>query len=210
MLTKTMHRPVTQQRKQVGILMILLLFTGVGIVLFVLYIGHWLNTPSSPTPADAIVIHGGSSERYPYGIELYQQGLAPELWITGLEHDVVTDTTRAARDLAIASGVPSDSIYLLATTSTWEDGREIAALAKEREKTHLLIVTSWWHSRRALCNDEHHLHGSEITMSFAAPAEHPVGPDNWWQSSEGRHWVSSELGKTVFYWLYYGLNPWTC
>jgi hypothetical protein len=173
-------------------------------------VGYWLHTPTHIRPADVIVVHGGSQERFPYGIELYHQGLGSELWIAGLQTDAYTDTVRAARDMAIASGIPPDSIYLLAATSTWEDGREIAGLARERKKTHLLVVTSWWHSRRALCNDYHHLRGSGVAVSFAAPPPYIARPDNWWRSRYGQERVLSELGKTAFYWFAYGLNPWTC
>lgn len=175
-------------------------------------IGHWVTVPAHVQPADAIAVHGGGSERVTYGIELYHQGVAPELWLTGFDPTTpdTTEFARQERQRAIAAGVPAESIHLLATTSTWEDGREIAALAKERDKTHILVVTNWWHSRRAWCSDQYHLRGSGIALSFAAPPETTFHPATWYQSRQGQEKVLSELGKIGFYWLFYGLNPWIC
>jgi hypothetical protein len=183
---------------------------GVLICILLSHAGHYLTTPSHIHPADVIVVHAGAHERVTYAVELYQQGLAPEIWITGLNTNAITGTTRASRQYAINAGVPTEAIHLLSTTNTWEDGREIAALAKQHQLSSLLIVTSWSHSRRALCNDHYHLRGSRITTFFAAPPYGQIHPDTWWQNRYGRRIVCSEYIKMVFYWLYYGLNPWTC
>lgn len=174
-------------------------------------IGYWLRQPERLHTVDALVIFdGGNPERLQQGIALYQQGLAPELWHTG---DIVwpgethSDAQAAARR-AIAQGVPAEDIHLLPTTSTWEDGAQVAALAERRQIDSVLIITDWWHSRRALCALYQHL-DSGVNVYFS-PASSPFGPTTWWHSTDGREAVTSELLKFGYYWLRYGMVPWHC
>ncbi len=183
-------------------------------ILIIHYAGPTLNAPTAiPKNADAIAVHAGNIERLKYGVTLYQQGLAPEVWYTGDETGSAKDPPahiEQAKEIAAEGGIPADRFHLLATTSTWEDGREMARLAKERGIERLIIVTDWPHSRRAFCVDRHHFRGSNIALFYATPPDPPFGPDTWRQHPAGRRGVLRELGKIMLYWLYYGLNPWNC
>jgi len=177
-------------------------------------IGYWLAQPSRPGQADAIVVlSGGGPERSLHGIALYQQGLAPQIWITGdapLPQMPLFTDGQFARDFAIQQGVPAIAIRLLATTSTWEDAREIAAEAKRTGARSILVVTSWYHGRRALCVIRHHLAGSGIALYYSASTNPPYRPEDWWQNEEGLVAVINELIRFGFYWARYGLVPWSC
>lgn len=175
-------------------------------------IGHWLVQSPHIAPVDAIVVLGGNPQRSRHGINLYKQGLASELWHTG---DVpypgrTISYAQSAVQLAIEQGVPTENIHLLATVSTWEDGQKIATLAKERKMKSILIVTSWAHSRRALCVIEQHLAGSGVGIYYDSPPSSRYGPDNWWQYKSGWVTVFRELGKIGVYWWRYGVAPWRC
>lgn len=174
-------------------------------------IGLWLARPATVAPVDAIVVLGG---RYPYrdqhGIDLYQQGLAREIWRTGPIHSPGGRLIQAAQQLALDQGVPADAYFMLESYSTWDDGQQIAALAREREVQHLLIVTDWAHSRRALCVIRQHLAGSNVTILYDPPRQFPVQAENWWQHPLGQEFVIGELVKTAYYWLRYGTSPFGC
>lgn len=176
------------------------------------WIGHWLAQPPCADRADAIVVLSGSRQRILRGISLYEQGLAPELWHTGNVIYPWRTKSKAqfAAEFAIERGVPAEAIHLLATTSTWEDGQEIAALAKERHMQSVLVVTDWSHSRRALCVIKQQLADSGIAIYYAPPTDSPYGPENWWQHKAGRVVVLRELIKIGFYWMRYGVAPWSC
>ncbi len=177
-------------------------------------IGYWLAQPPAIHPADAIVVLGGYDvQRMTTALTLYQQGLAPEVWHTGYRArgvqgypiDLLLKLTRKY-------GLPNADLYLLPSANTWEDGAVIAWLAKDRQLHSILVVTNWFHSRRALHVLEHHLAGSEVRIYYApvlpsaASAETSFGPNNWWQSRHGRRIVGSELLKVGFYWLRYGIS----
>jgi uncharacterized SAM-binding protein YcdF (DUF218 family) len=186
----------------------------VGIITIVLFvtadcwlpgIGQWLAQTPHIHPADALVVHGGGQVRTRYGIVLYQQNLAPEFWHTG--H---AESQDSIVPFITEQGVPGEQIHYLTTDSTWEDGQAIVAFIHERKVQSILVVTEWWHSRRALCSIKQQLHDSEINIYYTPPTDQPYTPENWWQHSKGRSNVFSELLKFVYYSLRYGMSPWQC
>ena len=176
-------------------------------------LGHWLEAPSNPSSANAIVVLGGDQERIGTAVSLYKQGLAPEIWYTGNytpAGQILLIETQLAYQAAIASGVPAGAIHLLPTTSTWEDGQQIAAYAKERGTRSIVLVTSWYHAHRGLCIVRRDFAGSGVAVSFQAAANSTFGPNNWWRNEEGLIDVFDEYIKIGYYWLNYGLAPWQC
>jgi len=174
-------------------------------------IAHWLNPPGSPQAADAIVVLGGDLPmRVLRGYELYQQGLAPELWISAeVPRPGTASMAEEAAAIVRRRGVPDGAIRLTTpTTSTWEEGQEIAALAKERAVHRLLLVTSWYHGRRALCVFRRHLAGSGISVSYVPASWYDS--NTWWGHRDGWAGMFRELAALGFYWLRHGLAPWNC
>lgn len=168
-------------------------------------IGHWLAEPATLHPADAIVVHGGSRGRTLYGIQLYDQGLAPELWHTGYAYHQPEITTTVTQH-----GVSASAFHWLSTESTWDDGQQIVAFSRQRKVHSILVVTDWWHSHRALCSIRSHMNDHEFVVYFAPSPAGASGPDTWWQSASSRRNVLSELLKFGYYAIRYGMNPWTC
>lgn len=192
-------------RKSFFLLLVLITLVGITAPIWLPAIGYWLAEPASLQSADAIAVHGSSRNRTSYGVELYQQGMAPELLHTGFaEHQ--TSITQ----YVIQQGMPLDRFKWLSTTSTWTDAEQIALFAREHKLNSVLVVTDWWHSRRALCADAAQFRDSGITIYYA-PAEGTwFGPANWWRYGEGRRTVGSELLKFAYYTVRYGMSPWNC
>jgi len=181
---------------------------------WVCHVGQWLDLPAHVEKADAIVILGGGmSERLPPAVMLYQEDIAPQIWITGASAESQAgDGTTAQISAKQASdmGVPTEAITLLATTSTWEDGEQIAATVRARGFRSIVVVTSWYHGRRALCSIHHHLQDDSVKVYYQPAATPGYDPDDWWLTKIGGKIVTMELEKTIFYWGYYGLVPWIC
>lgn len=175
-------------------------------------LGYWLIIDDQPHPADVIVVLGTTPERAAHGIHLFQQQLGHEYWHTGdgsVSRPHVFHAQDAAQ-LAREQGIPEAAIHLLPSRSTWEDGTSIAALARERHPDSVIVVTDWYHSRRAMCIIRQQLDGTGIDVFYAAPPLTDYRPDNWWQLSRRRRAVPGEYGKLVFYALRYGLQIWRC
>jgi uncharacterized SAM-binding protein YcdF (DUF218 family) len=181
--------------------------------LWLAVMGGWLNVPSSPAPAEVIAVLAGNQQRLHQAVALYKQGLASELWYTGdapQGEEGFVRNAHLAQQAAIDMGVPAEDIHLLPTTSTWEDGQQIAALAQQRGMRRILVVTSWYHGRRGLCVVRRWLQGSGIQVSYQAAYNATFGPDDWWHNEEGLIDVTNEYIKIGYYWLHYGLAPWQC
>jgi uncharacterized SAM-binding protein YcdF (DUF218 family) len=164
-------------------------------------LGHWLDLPANVAQADVLVVMGGDTQqRLLPGIELFEQGLAPEIWYTGGSRH-----GRAAVAQAVEMGMPPDAISPLVGTNTWQETQQIALTLQQRDLHSVLVVTSWYHGRRTLCALRHHLEGSDVQIYYQPAGYDEYGPDNWWLTETGEKAIFSEMAKFGFYWLTYGL-----
>lgn len=165
--------------------------------------------------ADAIVVLSGSSayrERTKKAAELYHEGRAPLVVLTD-------DHTRGgwssaqqrnpffverAIDELINAGVPEDRIRRAPgdPTSTHEEALVIKAYAANQGFRSVLIVTSSYHSRRALRTIRRVFAGTETTVGLE-PAPAPSVSAFWWFRPEGWRTIGSEYVKLVYYWFVY-------
>ncbi len=168
--------------------------------------------------ADVIMVLSGSAvykERTKKAAELYKQGVASRIFITD-------DATRSGwnageeknipyveleqREL-IANGITPDAVTVLPGTVSGTDD-EAGKLADEvaaRPLDRVLIVTSAYHSRRALRTFEKILAGKNVEIGIAHPptGEQTPDPNYWWLRPRGWQTVAGEYVKSVVYYLYY-------
>ena len=172
-------------------------------------LGRGLVMKPCEGPADVIVVLGGGGpERAAHGIQLYRQGMAPRIWFTGdrpvPEMTGFTDG-QLARDFAVREGVPASDIVLLNTSSTWEDGQQIAARVKKKGLRRIVIVTNWYHSRRALAVIRKHLAGKSVQVYYSPPPTSVRCPDRCWSRDEWMIVIVNEWIKIGLYAVKYKL-----
>lgn len=180
--------------------------------LWLSWLGAWLVVRSDPQPADAIVDLGNSTTRADYAAELYRRGLAPQVWHTGDTPSTSQQpsTAQAMARRAMKRGVPAQATLVLASTSTWEDGQAIVAATHEHNVHSIIVVTDWYHSRRALCIIRQQLAGSDVVVFYAAPPNPAYGPESWWLNPYSRAAVLGEFLKFAAYWPLHGLDLRQC
>ncbi len=178
------------------------------------WMGNLLTVPVKEEQADAIVVlSGGGPLRASKGIDLYRQGIAPELWFTGdVALETLTTFTDAAtaQEFAVKRGVPESAIRRLPTTSTWEDGQWIAQTARQVRARKVLVVTEWYHSRRALCAIRRAVSADGIQVFIITPRPASDFVSGWWRKEQSLVEVLAEYVKWVFYWTHYGIALWDC
>jgi uncharacterized SAM-binding protein YcdF (DUF218 family) len=168
--------------------------------------------------ADAVVVLAGSSgymERTHLAAKLFQEGRAPEIILTndteqgGWSNELQRNPffiELAAAELTRA-GVPESKIQRLekAVSSTHDEALLLRDYAAQRGLRSLLIVTSAYHSRRALWTFRRVFAGSgvEIGLSFVAPGEQSPSPATWWLQPRGWNLVAAEYVKLIYYRLAY-------
>lgn len=188
----------------VGLLTILGALVGGGLVASA---GIWLKMDDQLKPADAIVILSGELRRAIHAADLYNQGLAPVIYVSRGQHtppqaleELGFTYTRQEDDMLrilAAKGVPAEAIHLYGhdLVSTVEEGEALRAELGSGKKS-LIIVTSPYHCRRAKLILSGILGGDELLMS-ATPYERFEAA--WWRDQDSARSVVQEVAKFLFY-----------
>lgn len=166
--------------------------------------GRYLYARNELKPADVIVVLGGEpSERVEYGVRLFKEGWARKDRIILTGGPVVGTHTLAGlmKEQAEALGVPGRDIMLAdGSTSTEEDARETEDIVKRQGYRSLILVTSPYHSKRALVYFRRLVPDVKI---ISAPAEKSwFRFDGWWKRSRDRDAVLNEFEKLVRLWVF--------
>jgi len=171
--------------------------------------GLWLPVHDEPAAADAIVILSGEPRRAISAADLYQQGLAPVIYLGRPVHDppqAMCDLgfpcprqEDVMREVLERKGVPREAVRLYGRDlmSTVDEAENLGA-ALGPEKRRLIVVTSPYHCRRAKLILSRALPGREIRM-VATPYER--FDVKWWAHQGSSAAVVSEASKFVFYFL---------
>ncbi|HYO92630.1 MAG TPA: YdcF family protein [Pyrinomonadaceae bacterium] len=168
--------------------------------------------------ADALLVLSGSSnyvERARWAARLYREGRAPLILLTddGQQGGWSTEeqrnpffVERAMKELK-QSGVPAEKIEVLpgVVSSTYAEALSLREYASGRGLRSVLVVTSAYHSRRALWTMRRVMEGSNTEVGVDAPpagGESPA-PAVWWTNLRGWQMVAGEYPKMLYYHLRY-------
>ncbi|MFL6229566.1 MAG: YdcF family protein [Pyrinomonadaceae bacterium] len=166
--------------------------------------------------ADALVVLAGSSvfeERARLAAGLYAEGRAPVVLLTNdnerggwssAEQRNPFFVERAVAELTRA-GVPRERITVLPTpvASTYDEACELRDYATLHQTRSLLVVTSAYHTRRALWVLRRVIGGVEIGIVPVEPGGQTPAPARWWLEARGWRVVAGEYAKLVYYHFYY-------
>jgi uncharacterized SAM-binding protein YcdF (DUF218 family) len=175
-----------------------LLFAGLVAVVSALFFSVNLLRVESPSGrADAIVVLGGDVTHRPRrALELYQQKAAPGVIISG------TGDCEDVRIFLAGHGVPSAAMQLeCKSRTTMENALLTATLLRTQHVRRVIVVTSWFHSRRALncfrrCAPEIEF----ISLPTTADA-----PKSHWPNQYERSRVLLEYAKIFYYRVRHGI-----
>ncbi|MCA1634417.1 MAG: YdcF family protein [Acidobacteria bacterium] len=113
---------------------------------------------------------------------------------------------REAEALQLA-GVPAEQVEVLPqpVSSTYEEAVRLRDYATTQGLRSVLIVTSAYHSRRALWTMRRVFEGSgvEVGLAIAPIGEQSPKSATWWLHISGWRMVAGEYVKLVYYWLRY-------
>jgi len=182
-----------------------LVILGLGIV----YGGKYFSSPVDQVmPADVIVVlGGGTADRLSKGIDLYKQGLAEKLLVTGFP-SLKPDAMLSYIDWRIMyltnAGISRESLVLDGTArSSVEEAVVVREYLTINKMGTAIIVSDPPHIRRLSfifsstfqLNDE---------LSYRLVASEPVWwkPEKWWENTVSAQFVILEAIK----FLYFGFN----
>lgn len=170
--------------------------------------------------ADAIFVFSGSSayrERTRKAAELFKSGVSGKILLTddgerggwSKSEQRNPPFVELARDELIGRGVPAENIEILSpqVTGTVYEARLLADAARAQKLGTVLLVTSAYHTRRALWISEKVLRENELEtrlgITAAETGSEAPRPLFWWLSPKGWNAVAGEYVKGFVYWVYY-------
>lgn len=158
-----------------------------------------LTVDSGPVKADLLVVLGGGGvERPARAVELFKQGDAPRILVSG------NGDCEWIKKFLERNGVPSAAIILEFRSSTTRENAEFSIpLLRQIGAHHVILVTSWFHSRRALKCFEHY--APDLTF-YSRPSYNGYSKASWNQKGTGSNF-KSEYVKLLGYWVCYGVCP---
>lgn len=164
--------------------------------------------------ADVIYVLGGTFlERPLEAVDLYHEGWAPRILLSA---QVVDNGVAAARargvevptepEMQIVAlerlGVPRDAIDVLAPQGTTaEEARALAALARERGWTKVIVVTSKEHTRRAGLAMRRQVAGRGVAIIMRASRYDEADPAHWWRDRGTLSFTLFEAQRYAAYWI---------
>jgi uncharacterized SAM-binding protein YcdF (DUF218 family) len=168
-------------------------------LLVILFPQKVLTIDSGEVKADAIVVLGGGLYARPErAAQLFGEGAAPKIVISG-----TGDTEQNAQTLE-KNGVPADAIAMEGrSTSTLENAKFSVPLLRQMGAHRVIIVTSWYHSRRALACFEHFA----PDIQFYSRPTYSGYETKEWDAKGVKGYLKSEYIKLPLYWLFYGVCP---
>lgn len=166
--------------------------------------------------ADALVVLSGSSsyvERTQRAAELYRQGRAPVVLLTndhtrgGWSSALQTNpffVDRAIDELT-KQGVPAERIRIVpgVAASTQSEAVIVKDYAASQGLRSILIITSAYHSRRALGTFRKTFEGTGVVIGLE-PSSSASPAAFWWLRPSGWRDVAGEYVKLIYYRFVYG------
>ncbi|HWH70654.1 MAG TPA: YdcF family protein, partial [Candidatus Sulfotelmatobacter sp.] len=153
-----------------------------------------LCVESGPVEADVIVVlGGGGGDRAKRAAELFLAGAAPRILVSG------DGDTESNRRLLIRQGVPAAAIQVEPNSMNTQQnatfsapllrraGRDVVHsvpdIASGTGARRVIVVTSWYHSRRALQCFRHYVPGIQF---YSRPSYYGYRRSDWTREGIGR------------------------
>lgn len=175
------------------------LLTVLAAVIAYFYPEKFLCIDSGKASADVIVVLGGGEhERPARAAELFKQHAASRILISGAGDDFIN------LRLLLQAGVPANAIQIEGKSLTTRANAEFSIELLRAERIHsVILVTSWYHSRRALKTFEHF--APDIKF-YSCPSYYAFARADWKKLGINRH-MRLEFLKLPGYWIRYGISP---
>ena len=159
---------------------------------------QFLCVDSGKVSADVLVVLGGGFERPQRAAELFKEHAAPRIIITGKGDDEIN------RNILLTNDIPPGVIQVESKSETTEENALFTIKLLRAGNVHsAIIVTSWYHSRRALNTFKHC--APDITF-YSRPSYFGYDRADWKSHNTLRR-LRLEYLKTPGYWIRYGVSP---
>jgi uncharacterized SAM-binding protein YcdF (DUF218 family) len=169
-----------------------------------LFVASSLSIRVDPsTPTDAIVVLTGGRLRVETGLELFANGSAKKLFISGVNQRV--DRGELLRAMGAAAARATCCIVLgHEADNTFGNARETANWMREEGYKSLRLVTSWYHMPRGLLEFGRAM--PQVTIVAHPVFAQHLDPERWWSWHGAPLLIIIEYDKYLAAWMRPALN----
>jgi uncharacterized SAM-binding protein YcdF (DUF218 family) len=162
------------------------------------WMGVWLVRDAAPVHADIAVVLGGDAygHRILRAADLVKQGFVPKVIVSGPPGFYGMHECDLAIPFAVKRGYPPEWFIAFPhdAHSTEEEAEVIVNELQRRNVRKVILVTSDFHSRRALRTFQKR--APDIEMRLVAARDEFFAARGWWHTREGRKTFLLEWVKT--------------
>ncbi len=154
----------------------------------------WLLVIDQPQHADVIIVLAGETDKRPLrAIDLYHQGFAPHIILDVPANTQIYQWTQlqlAQMFIDSQLGRKDISVCPIVGLSTRDESHDTIPCLQSIQGKNVLLVTSDYHTRRALAIFRHEL--KDRNFSVAAAYDSNTFGEQWWRH---REWAKTGLGE---------------
>lgn len=193
-----LHLKVKRRRWRIAATIVVVVIIGTaGYTPLLKTMGNFLIVEDDLQQVDLIHVLGGRFSRIDYAVELYHQGYAPHLFVTG------DDDAIHYRQYAINRNVPVTAIFpeYSWAINTYQEAQELAQfLSIHPHIQSVLVVSSPYHMRRAAWTFQRVL-GEQVQLYFVPTPTllKPYRDGTWWIDPQTRRFALNEYLKYIYY-----------
>jgi uncharacterized SAM-binding protein YcdF (DUF218 family) len=170
----------------------------------------FLVIDENPQKGDVIYVLNGDVSTRPFlAARLFREGRAKRIIIAKVEDEpavqagIFPNETDVAVRIMKKLGVPGENISIIpvqgGATSTRDEATVLRRYVDAHEIKRVILVTSAFHTRRAMWIMRKELAGSSATI-LSAPAPHnKFDKANWWKEESGLISFANEYIKLIYY-----------
>lgn len=165
--------------------------------------GFFLSPQDALEKSDVIIaISGGETrQRVAEAVQLYQDGWAPLMIMSGAARDDGPSNALTMQNIAIAAGVPKADILIEeSATTTALNATFVRNIIKDNKFTKVILVTSPYHQRRASLAFAKALAGLPVKIINHSSTDSIWRKNGWWWDEWARSLTWSEIQKTIYTW----------
>jgi uncharacterized SAM-binding protein YcdF (DUF218 family) len=158
--------------------------------------------------ADAIVVLGGGVDTRPFAAaKLYNAGVAPVILYMNVKltpadkMGLAISEKDETQNILLSNSVPESAIQAIGTNvaSTYDESRAVRAWDLRRGAKSILIVTDFFHTRRARWIFEKELKETGVQVHVQGVATLEYGIADWWKHEDGVIAFQNEIMKYIYY-----------
>ncbi|NQX45876.1 YdcF family protein [Paenibacillus tritici] len=165
------------------------------IIVLLLCAGRFLPISESPGQADVLIILSGGGGRVEQGVQLFQEGYAPQLLLSNVKENA--GPSGNMRQTSLSLGIPEGAILAEnAAQSTYQNAQFTLPIMKQQGFKSAIVVSSDFHMRRVKFIFDHVYKDSGIELTYVG-ADSGYNAKAWWSDRYSRETTFNEYTKMI-------------